>query len=417
MTGTYEGGGGSTVKVDTISSVFPQTNSVTISGLKGEPTSFYLFCDDALSTTATARVVAIAYDGTNITGEVVSNASNAIDVNTAFTKAYSNGTLTITSTGSAQFAITEYILTYSYGGSASAVGTKNVQVGSGATSISFTGLPMEPLYWSCIFTSGFSTSSGYQRVVAVCNNSSAVTGVAMDSSTHALTAWTQTYNNGTLTITSNGTNNGGYFHQPGYYQLTYVTDENAPHYETKSVTFTPTTVQQSQTVTASSGYDALEAVNITVNAIPGEYVIPTGNLPITQNGNNINVASYATVSVNVSGGAGWQVDTKTITTSDYPVSISFTSMKGQPHAFFLKSTTQISSSGSTTYYYIIDMRYNGTNTAGNCFRIGSTRRVDTITSGYTWSYINSTLTVNSSAASRSASPGAFNGSYELVYFY
>lgn len=117
------------------------------------------------------------------------------------------------------------------------------------------------------------------------------------------------------------------------------------------------------------------------------------------------------------GSSGWSADTKTITASNYPVSISFTSMSGEPKAFFLRSTSQISSSGNTTYYYIIDMRYNGTNTTGNCFRIGSTRRVDTIASGYSWSYSGTTLTITSSAASRSASPGAFNNTYELVYFY
>lgn len=117
------------------------------------------------------------------------------------------------------------------------------------------------------------------------------------------------------------------------------------------------------------------------------------------------------------GGADWEVDTKTITASNYPVSIQFTSMKGEPKAFFLRCTSQISSSGSTTYYYIIDMRYNGTNTTGNCFRIGSTRRVENITSGYSWSYSGTTLTITSSASSRSASPGAFNNGYELTYFY
>lgn len=117
------------------------------------------------------------------------------------------------------------------------------------------------------------------------------------------------------------------------------------------------------------------------------------------------------------GGGSLSVDTKTVTASNYPVSIQFTSMKGEPKYFFLRATSQISSSGNTTYYYIIDMRYNGTNTTGNCFRVGSTRRVDNITSGYSWSYSGTTLTITSSAASRSASPGAFNNSYELVYIY
>ena len=121
-----------------------------------------------------------------------------------------------------------------------------------------------------------------------------------------------------------------------------------------------------------------------------------------------------------SGGGGGSVsyDTKTVTASNNPVSLSFTSMKGQPKFFVVRLNAQVSSSGSTTYYYIVDIVSDGTTTHGNCFRIGSTRRVDNITSGYSWTYSGTTLTVSSSAASRSASPGAFyNGSYELMYAY
>lgn len=121
-----------------------------------------------------------------------------------------------------------------------------------------------------------------------------------------------------------------------------------------------------------------------------------------------------------SGGGGGSIsyDTKTVTASNYPVSLSFTSMKGQPKFFVVRLNAQVSSSGSTTYYYIVDIVSNGTTTHGNCFRIGSTRRVDNITSGYSWTYSGTTLTITSSAASRSASPGAFySGSYELMYAY
>ena len=118
------------------------------------------------------------------------------------------------------------------------------------------------------------------------------------------------------------------------------------------------------------------------------------------------------------GGGSVQYDTKTATASNYPTSLSFSSMKGQPKFFAVRLNAQVSSSGSTTYYYIVDIISNGSTTHGNCFRIGSTRRVDNITSGYSWSYSNGTLTITSSAASRSASPGAFyNGSYELMYAY
>jgi len=118
------------------------------------------------------------------------------------------------------------------------------------------------------------------------------------------------------------------------------------------------------------------------------------------------------------GGGSVQYDTKTATASNYPTSLSFSSMKGQPKFFAVRLNAQVSSSGSTTYYYIVDIISNGSTTHGNCFRIGSTRRIDNITSGYSWSYSGGTLTITSSATSRSASPGAFySGSYELMYAY
>ena len=66
-------------------------------------------------------------------------------------------------------------------------------------------------------------------------------------------------------------------------------------------TVTPTT--SSQSVTADAGYDGLGTV--TVNRIPTNYIIPSGNKAITENGTGIDVTSYATVSVDVptSGGA------------------------------------------------------------------------------------------------------------------
>lgn len=130
-------------------------------------------------------------------------------------------------------------------------------------------------------------------------------------------------------------------------------------------------------------------------------------------------AGVRTQGTNSGGGGGdVQYDTKTVTASNYPTSLAFSSMKGEPKFFVVRLNAQVSSSGSTTYYYIVDIVSNGTTTHGNCFRIGSTRRIDNITSGYSWSYSGTTLTITSSATSRSASPGAFyNGSYELMYAY
>lgn len=191
-----------------------------------------------------------------------------------------------------------------------------------------------------------------------------------------------------------------------------VSGSNTQQLSTQAATtITPTT--SSQTAVAAGKYTTGA---VTVGPIPSNYIIPSGNKEITENGTGIDVSQYETVSVNVSGGEV-NIDTKTATASNYPTSLQFTGMRGQPKMFALKSTSQLSSSGSTSYYYIIDMIYNGTTTVGNCFRIGSTRRVDSITSGYSWTYSGTTLTLSTSASSRSSSPGAFNNGYQLIYVY
>lgn len=412
-----QGGGSSGVQAAVATPQSGANSYVLFGNLAGIPTSFSLINAYDITIDDTPIVSALTFDGTNYVGQLATNLSNANAraMSTGFSHSYDSqeNQIGITSENAAFDTYSHYILVYTYGGSASDIQTADVQVGSGATSITFP-VNGRPTYWSCVFKSDFGTSSGYQRVIAVANdgtNTYGTYGLCLDSSAHASnTYWTASYSGGNFTITSQGTNAGGYFHQPGYYQLTYIVDESAPSYQTKTVT--PTTSQQ--TVTPDSGYDALSQV--TVNAIPSQYVVPSGNLAITQNGTNINVSNYATVSVNVSGG-GVNIDTKTVTASNYPTSLSFTGMNGEPKAFFLKATSQISSSGSTTYYYIINMRYNGTNTTGSVFRIGSTRQVNHITSGYSWSYSGTTLTITSNASSRSASPGAFNNGYELVYIY
>lgn len=59
---------------------------------------------------------------------------------------------------------------------------------------------------------------------------------------------------------------------------------------------TPST--QTQTVQPDSGYTGL--AQVTVNPIPSNYIIPSGNKEITANGTNIPVTTYDTVTVNVS---------------------------------------------------------------------------------------------------------------------
>lgn len=176
-----------------------------------------------------------------------------------------------------------------------------------------------------------------------------------------------------------------------------------------SISVTPSVTNTAGLI--SGGTKTGTAVTVTASELV------SGSETKTANG-TYDVTNLASLVVNVSGGSV-SFDTTTATGgSTYPVSLEFTSMKGQPKAFVCRLNAQVSSSGSTTYYYIVDVSAFGTTTHGNCFRIGSTRRVDNITSGYSWSYSGTTLTITSSAASRSASPGAFySGSYELLYAY
>lgn len=382
------------------------------------PTSFAIIAHDTLSTGASPYKVASVVDGISegIVGQVITNTSNAqASYNENFycnMQGDDNKTLVVYSSGT-NFQPVQYDLVYTYGGGA--IDTKQVQVGSGATSITFTGLEDEPACWYVIFQSNFSTSNGYQRVIAVANNGTDTYGLEMDSSAHYSNQhWTSSYSNGSLTITSQGTNAGGYFHQPGNYLLVYAYDASG-NYQSKTVT--PS--QSTQEVTADSGYDALRKV--TVNPIPSEYIVPTGNLAITSNtasGQSLDVSQYATATVNVpTGGGSASVATTTWSnSSNTATSHQFTNLSGTPKAAFLRCTSSLSRSSGSSNYFIADMVWNGTSCKGNSFR-RSNGTYANVTSGYTVTTGSNSITFTSSGSS-TTNPGSFyNGTYELTYVY
>ncbi len=326
-----QGGGGGMTVASATATPSTASSSIQFTGLSGEPTSFVVISAADLATGASPyKTAAVVFDGTDLHGQIVTNTSNAnASYSTSFTKAYSNGTLTITGSGT-NFQPNQYKLIYTYGGTSANLGTAETQVGSGATSVTFTGLTDEPDYFSVIFKSNFGTSSGYQRVMSVVYDGTNTYGLAMDSGAKALSSWSYTYSNGTLTVSSAGTNNGGYFHQPGYYQLTYGVGG----------TVEPVEIE-------------VEPLSVTVN---GTYTAPEGK-------------AYSPVTVNVASGSSKNVQvvqstSRTTSTTLAKVSGDITVSKTGTYNIYWSACRTNTSSSYTwgTRMYIGNTAYGTENT-------------------------------------------------------
>ena len=284
VVGTHEGGGGGgsgTQVSSSTAALSSAASSIRFTGLLGEPTSFVVVSVANLATGASPyKTAAVVYDGTEVHGQYITNTNNAQMTYSAaaFSQSYSAGTLTVTGSGT-NFQANEYKLIYSYGGSAADVRTVNVQVGSGVSSITFTGLAGEPSYFSCIFKSNIGTASGYTRAHVVAGDGTQVFGMEMGSQSQASDShWTANYSGGSLTIRSDSTSRGGYFHQPGYYQLTYVIAG-----ESGEITAEPLSVTANGTYTAPAG----KAYSpVTVNVPTGT---PRSSADLTVSGRTVTV--------------------------------------------------------------------------------------------------------------------------------
>ena len=169
---------------------------------------------------------------------------------------------------------------------------------------------------------------------------------------------------GTKEITANGTYNASADSLDGYSSVTVnvPTGGGSPTLQSKSVTYTPTTSTQTDSVSADSGYDGLSGVNVTVAPIPSSYIIPSGSQTITSNG-TYDVSALAEAVVNVSGGgSGVQYATGTYTPSQtYDTTgnraiVTVSEIGFTPTRFILRVTDKATVSGIqyTVFYAIFD---------------------------------------------------------------
>lgn len=84
----------------------------------------------------------------------------------------------------------------------------------------------------------------------------------------AVTVSASELDSGTKSITANGTD----IDVVGYAAVDVAVPSSSPNLQSKTKTYTPTESQQTESVSADTGYDGIDTVDITVNAISSSYV-------------------------------------------------------------------------------------------------------------------------------------------------
>lgn len=177
------------------------------------------------------------------------------------------------------------------------------------------------------------------------------TGTAVSVSANELVS-------GTRSITANGIG----IDVTNYASVDVAVPSDAPVLQTKSATYTPTESQQTDTITPDTGYDALDEVNITVNAISSTYV----GSGITRRDDTDLSASGATVTVP----AGYYAsqEAKSVDTIELPTTTQAGVDVGYTHKATFDPTTAIQhleipqGYNTANYYYRINAMPTGSAT-------------------------------------------------------
>ena len=134
-----------------------------------------------------------------------------------------------------------------FGSKTSVSKTATTQLSSASTTITFTGLTAQPKMFSIVPTTNITLSST-RYVTGVTYDGTTTHGVygyrqsSSATSYYSSSYFTWTYSNGTLTVKTNSSTNGGNFTNSVAYQLTYVVEDEVSvggsSVQTKSGTFT-----------------------------------------------------------------------------------------------------------------------------------------------------------------------------------
>ena len=203
----------------------------------------------------------------------------------------------------------------------------------------------------------------------------------------------------------------GYNASGAYYKFSKVSNGTAGTPTATKGTVSNHAVSVTPSVTNTTGYITGSTKTGTAVSVSASELV-SGNKAITQNGTNIDVTNYATVSVNVAASANIGTKTVTSSSSSNVRTLSFSGLSGEPQAFFVVGACG-NSAGA-----VVALRYNGTTLAcehrGISYASGA-NVYDNPTSDVTFTYSNGTLTLTTRQSSNIYF--ASNQTYELTYIY
>lgn len=255
------------------------------------------------------------------------------------------------------------------------------------------------------------------------------------TATYSATAFSWTYANGTLTVTSGSATDGGYFMSGITYQLVYITDTLTqgevvgPSLDLSQVTVTEASMldgvkaydktgkliegsiqsQAAQTITPKTTDQTIAAGKYLsgVQTIEGDSNLVAGNIK-----KGVSIFGVDGSYEGEGGGGSASVSNVESTPTSNALSISFTGLSGEPTMFSVHPKENITL-GTTRYVLGVD--YDGETTKGlQGYRASTSATATYSATAFTWKYENGTLTVTSG----SATTGGYFGNgftYELTY--